>query len=425
MLIYDVLYYIYVFLFGTYVSLRIALGVFALREWRLFATACPALLILQGVLLQTQGVEHVWALYPLIAHLPLLLILVGLCRIDGYRAAVSVAIAYALCQLLRWVGLVIGVLSLAPTATLVLHLSVCHALFLLLDRYVLGAIHDILCSDASVRGGFGALPVIYYLYDYFMRYTMQRYADEELFRELLPTATVLSFILFAIVYQRELSKGNQAQCHAQALELELQYAQHEIALLRTIQEKTAIYRHDLRHHLSMLGSLIAADRQEQALSYIRRTESEIDTLVPTRYCENETVNLLLSSFNGKAKEQGVNVSIRAALPQALALPDTELCTLLLNGLENACAAASALPEGASRTISVLLDVRQNNLLLEIRNPYAGEITMRDGLPLAASPERHYGCRSIQSIAHRRKGICTFHAQDGVFTLRIAIPLRAA
>lgn len=419
----DMLYYIYVLLFGTYVSLRIAAGGFSSREWRLFIAVCPALLILQGVLLQMQGIGRVWALYPLLTHLPLLLILVLFGHTDGYSAAVSIAIAYALCQLLRWLGLLIGALRLPAPVTLALHLSACHALLLLLDRFALEAIHDVLASDASSRIGFGLLPVLYYLYDYFMLYTRQRYADAEVLRELIPTAMVLTFLLFSIAYRRELDRRNQAQGQAAALELELTCAQHEIASLRAVEEQTAIYRHDLRHHLSMLGSLIASGRQEQALAYIRSAENEIDTLAPVRRCENETINLLLGAMEGKAAKRGVRLSVRAALPRDLPLPDTELCALLLNGLENACEAAAALPGDASRCVDVRLDVRQSNLLLEIRNPYAGEVTMRDGLPVSARPGQHYGCRSIQSIAQKRRGVCSFTAQGGVFTLRVAIPLR--
>lgn len=419
----NLLYYIYVLLFGTYVSLRIAAGAFSSKEWRLLTVACPALLILQGVLLQTQGIDRVWALYPLLTHLPLLLMLVLFCHTDGCSAAVSVAIAYALCQLLRWLGLLIGTLRLPAPVTLALHLSACHALLLLLDRFALEAIHDVLASDASSRVGFGLLPVLYYLYDYFMLYTHQRYAGAEVLRELIPTAMVLTFLLFSIAYRRELDRRSQAQGQAAALELELTCAQHEIASLRAVEEQTAIYRHDLRHHLSMLGSLIASDRQEQALAYIRSAQSEIDALAPVRRCENETVNLLLSAMEGKAAARGVRLSVRAALPENLPLPDTELCALLLNGLENACEAAAALPGDASRCVDVLLDVRQGNLLLEIRNPYAGEVAMRDGLPVSERPGQHYGCRSIQSIVSKRRGVCSFAAQGGVFTLRAAIPLR--
>ena len=134
------------------------------------------------------------------------------------------------------------------------------------------------------------------------------------------------------------------------------------------------------------------------------------------------MNLLLSAFRDKAKGRGVTLNIRASLPGELSLPDTELCTLLSNGMENALNAAAALPEGAEPAIDFYGGIKQNYLLLEIRNPYAGEIAMQDGIPLASGPERHYGCRSIQLIVQRRKGDCSFEACDGVFVLRIAIPL---
>lgn len=118
----------------------------------------------------------------------------------------------------------------------------------------------------------------------------------------------------------------------------------------------------------------------------------------------------------------MTLNIRASLPGELSLPDTELCTLLSNGMENALNAAAALPEGAEPAIDFYGGIKQNYLLLEIRNPYAGEIAMQDGIPLASGPERHYGCRSIQLIVQRRKGDCSFEACDGVFVLRIAIPL---
>ena len=118
----------------------------------------------------------------------------------------------------------------------------------------------------------------------------------------------------------------------------------------------------------------------------------------------------------------MTLNIRASLPGELSLPETELCTLLSNGLENALNAAAALPEGADRTVSFFGGIKQNHLLLEIRNPYAGEIVLRDGLPQAQDSGRHYGCRSIQLIVQRRKGDCSFLASDGVFVLQVAIPL---
>ena len=47
------------------------------------------------------------------------------------------------------------------------------------------------------------------------------------------------------------------------------------AALRRAQMQTAIYRHDIRHHLSIPDGYLTAGKPEQALRYIRSVESDI------------------------------------------------------------------------------------------------------------------------------------------------------
>ena len=421
-MIYDALYYIYVLFFGVYVSLRIAHGSLEAREWRLFICLCPALLLLQGACLQIWDMDRVRLLYPLITHLPTLLVYILLLKTHWNRALVSVIVSYSLCQLPRWAGLVLQAFDLPDMLALLLHLAMSQAILILLTKYCLGAIHGLVASLSRPMLRFGALPLIYYLYEYFVVFTQRRYAHILALNELLPTGLVLFFILFAIAYQREMEKRATAERQASALEMRLTHAEQEITMLRTIQNQTAIYRHDLHHHLTMISGLLASGKQPQAEAYIHEVEKEIAAIVSARYCENETINLLIGAFRGKAEAKRVNFSIKAALPQVLDLPDSELCALLSNGLENALNAASMLQEEQQRSIDIFCGVRQNKLLIEIRNPYTGKITMKDGVPQAQDPAHGYGCRSILSIVQRRKGVCSFDAGHGVFTLRIAIPL---
>ena len=62
------------------------------------------------------------------------------------------------------------------------------------------------------------------------------------------------------------------------------------------------------------------------------------------------------------------------------------------------------------------------LLLEIENAYAGEVQMKEGLPVSAEKDHGYGCPSMRSIAEKRNGFCTFKAAGGIFTLRVVLPL---
>ena len=62
------------------------------------------------------------------------------------------------------------------------------------------------------------------------------------------------------------------------------------------------------------------------------------------------------------------------------------------------------------------------LLLEVKNPYSGAVTLTDGLPENTAPGHGFGCRSIAAIAQKWGGLCTFRAEEGAFSLQLAIPL---
>ena len=79
-----------------------------------------------------------------------------------------------------------------------------------------------------------------------------------------------------------------------------------------------------------------------------------------------------------------------------------------------------------RTVSLYCAVRLGKLLIEVKNPYAGELTLSpDGRPVTARKGHGYGCQSIQTIAARSGGLCEFKAGCGTFCLQIVLPLKAA
>lgn len=418
---YGLLYDVYVLIFGVYVSLRIACGRLDARGWKIMTAACPLLLALQGIVLSFVGSDVVRVLYPVLAHLPVLLMLHLLMKIRWNASMVAVAISYSMCQLLRWVGLLVDAVADRSAGAALVHIALCQLLLLLLNRYCLDPIHDVIANTSHVISEFGIMPLAYYIYEYVIMYVGKRYLDVLVLSELLPTMLVLFFIIFVLAFRREAEKRRRAEYQALATELRLDQAENEIALLRNVQEQTALYRHDLRHHLRMIGGLLDAEKQEQALEYIREAECEIERITPVRYCENDTVNLLLGAFSGKAEREGITFSVNASLPPKLSIPDTELCVMLSNGLENALHAAAGLPDGQNGWIDVFCGMRQGNLLMEIKNACAGAVELRDGLPFTEENAHGYGCRSIQSIVQKRRGVCVFEAGKDMLTLRIAIP----
>lgn len=187
------------------------------------------------------------------------------------------------------------------------------------------------------------------------------------------------------------------------------------------EAQAAAYQHDMRHHLTAIDGFLASGSPQQAEAYIKQVRSDIESITPKRFCENELVNLLCSSFCAKAERVEARLTLEVAIPSSVSISDTELCALLSNGLENALNAVEALKENR-RWVEFYCGVRAGKLLIEIKNPFDGQLAFHDGLPAATKARHGHGCRSIQAIAQAHVGLCEFNAENGVFTLRVVLPM---
>lgn len=210
----------------------------------------------------------------------------------------------------------------------------------------------------------------------------------------MPSVLSVVYFVFIVLYYFEMQKQTRAQVERDMLAAQLHGAHSQLKSLRRMQEAAAAYRHDMRHHIAMLQGMASEGQMEKIKNYLRAVRSDIEAITPIRFCENETVNLVLSTFYNKAIQMGVSMKVEARLPGFIPVSDTELCSLLSNGLENAVLAAAACPEPERRTVSVRTVIHRNNLLIFIENSYEGQIAMKDGLPQTSHAGHGYGVRSI-------------------------------
>ena len=220
---------------------------------------------------------------------------------------------------------------------------------------------------------------------------------------------------------KDLNELRKLETTQATLHQQLAASAEQITLLNKMQAEIAIHQHNMRHHLTTIDAFLSAENPQQAKDYIHKVQRDVESVVPKRFCENELVNLLCSSFFGKFERKGVQLTVDAKLPQNISFSDTELCSILSNGLENALHAVSELEESLKWT-KLYCNILANKLLIEIKNPYEGEISMQNGLPFTSHKGHGYGCQSIRTITEQNKGICMFEADHGVFTLRVVLPV---
>ena len=384
---------------------------------------CMAVIMLaQGVVYYAADVRLLRAIYPLVTHIPLMIVLCVMKR-KTIWPIVSVLTAYLCCQIRRWIALLAmacfnGGSHLQSTVELIVTLPLLWALL----KFVAPAVREIGRLKPSMQFFFGVMPAISYAFDYLTRvYTDMLAQGLAAAVEFMPSMCCVLYLMFVLRTSAENAERSRLEQARESLRLQVSQATREIASLRESDRQASTYRHDLRHHMQFLSGCIENGQTERAQSYIRQVCAEIEAQKVRRFCENETVNLILSSFAQRAEDSGVPLRIRAEIPQFLPVAETDLCVLLSNALENALHACQRLrAENRDCDIEAVAYEKSGKFFLQVSNTCGPDVRFRKGLPVTEAEGHGIGVRSICSIVERYNGVYSFAAKNGRFILRASL-----
>lgn len=380
------------------------------------------LLMVQGIIIYFMKTEMVRLLYPVITHLPLVIILYIFSK-KKLWALVAVFVAYLCCQVRRWLALLItaavcGDAVVQQIAELVITIP----LLLVLLKYVAPAVRSISYSTPWVQSQFCLIPVVYYIFDYTTQiYTSMLIQGTPVVAEFMSFVCSTAYLTFVLRSSEEKWIRSQLEQTQDSLNLQISQAVREIDALRESQQKTKEYRHDLRHHMQYLSSCIENGKLEHAQEYIQGICSEIEANKIITFCENEAANLIFSAFAGRMKEYDIQMQVKAQIPRKLHISESDLCVLLSNALENALHACRNLKkEDVDLVVEVSAFRKNTKLFLQIINPCDSNITFVQGIPVTNQPGHGIGVRSICALVEQYEGIYTFEAEKGKFILRVSL-----
>lgn len=376
----------------------------------------------QAVVYQVWDAGFLKKIYPLLVHVPLVLVLFLLTR-RLLWPTISVLSAYLCCQLRRWLALLVMTLLHGGATTQALaELLLTLPLLLLLLRFVAPAVRPLMDYPPRMQCLFGSIPALYYCFDYLtVVYTDLLTSGAPVVVEFMPFVCGAAYLAFLLHNSQEERVRSQLQQIQNSLGIQLTQAVREIDALRTSQTLASQYRHDLRHHLQYIASCMENGQTDKAQAYIADICHEIEAQKVQRYCENETANLILSAFAGRAGRAGIGMTIRGSLPAFILVSDSDLCVLLSNALENAIHACQPFAAaGEECSIDVQFYQQADKLFLQITNPCKGTVRFEKGVPVSDQPGHGIGVQSIRAIVRRYGGVESFLLRDGRFVLRLSI-----
>ncbi|QNL45174.1 GHKL domain-containing protein [Oscillibacter hominis] len=206
--------------------------------------------------------------------------------------------------------------------------------------------------------------------------------------------------------------------------------EHQLANLREIyyqgvrqeQAQVRILRHDLRNHLTVVQGLMDQGDYEKVRGYLDQMAQSPALQGSRRICANETANVVLSSKRAVMESEGMEADFSVSLPEALSIPDPELCALLGNALDNAI---EAVRKAEDKRITVRARADKGMLMLRVENPVGGTLKERKGCFETTKSDKSvhgFGITGMREIAERRGGTLDTLVRNGRFELIACVPL---
>ena len=175
-------------------------------------------------------------------------------------------------------------------------------------------------------------------------------------------------------------------------------------------------RHDRRHHnLVMLGLAKSGDLETLTKHLTNLVDDDNKVWGETRYCENNTVNMILTMYKRRASQNGIFVKISAKASGSLAVTPQDLVVVIANLFENAINEVANL-KSKEGYIDIQIKDSPERLLIKIDNPCRANLTFDENL-------YGIGIRSVISTTSKYEGMYDFTSEDGVFSAKIILNLK--
>lgn len=356
-----------------------------------------------------------------VCSIPSFLVFLVLARDRGTRYIFTFCLADTASMWVFQLSSIIGILTGREMITVLLRLLAFPALALTVRRWFRGPYLDAVRTVEHGWGLFSLITIAFYLCLFMASYYPTLLQDR---REGIPIALLLLlllplvyFTIFAMLRQQQevyAVRERQGILQTQAAMME-----QRVAEVRGAEERLRIERHDLRHRLDMARTLVEGRQRDEALDLLASAQAALDQATPPRYCQNAVVDAVFSLYFQRAREAGVNLETRLAIPDKLPVDSAELCTVFANALENALHACATLPKEERKIRCTCVNAPTLNF--EVTNTYTGTVRFdSSGLPLSPAQGHGIGVRSIAAFCEKHHAVYRYEARDGWFRLRIIL-----
>lgn len=209
------------------------------------------------------------------------------------------------------------------------------------------------------------------------------------------------------------------QSRQELMRLSIVNLEQQLSMMDEKEELRRREAHDSRHYKNTILELIKRGEIEEVKKLLSPKNTPIEPI--KQYCENRTVNAVITNMENRAKDEGITLQMRLDIPKRLSMDDIEFAMVIANLLENALQAVEKMNYAANQKIRFTCLFTGAQLLLEIVNPYEGDVLLNEeGYPVASREMHGIGTINVIAFAQKHNAQLIYEAENGVFRVRMMI-----
>ncbi len=176
--------------------------------------------------------------------------------------------------------------------------------------------------------------------------------------------------------------------------------------------------HDMKNHLRNIRRYLRDQRIEEGTEYINELLEPVKKTEKFAVTGNELIDAIINYKMTEATEYGLKTDINADMLDKLSVPDSDICVIFANLLDNAI--ENCAKEG---TIGLNLTMKNQFLIFKVRNPIK-DPKDRDALTLKKENKLLHGIglESVKMSVERNQGTFEYTDDGEIFESFVMLPI---
>ncbi len=231
---------------------------------------------------------------------------------------------------------------------------------------------------------------------------------------LIATAAFITDYLISILINEQAEKADLQ--HSEFIH-SIEKTQYDNLNDRIDQARRA--RHDLRHHLRTISSLVNAQQYDELKEYLKEYNVELPNDQINMYCSHYSVNALLTYYAQQSQQAKINYDVKFALPQDVNISEKDFSIIMGNLLDNALYAAKEVGTELG-WIQVRGKYEHNTFTLSIENNvWKQPVPNKDGHYNTTKPNGHgIGVDSVRNAVESYGGQMNIDQENDTFKVTL-------